>query len=261
MEVSVNSTSCVTLPACNGNEQNLSECFNGGPVTSSSSTNHIAGFTCNDITSLYKIYDLYLYAGCSDGDVRFRDQPPEIDDSVKGVVQFCVDGEWKTLCANTNWLTAKSSTIAAPYVICRQLGYSERGITYSIPECDQNMNRCSNQLNAIDEENYHVVESGRCEGVEGAGCDGMYNEASNTKCQCQARCGCVKRSTPHSSSIKLYTCICQQILCSSLQFVSVYLLVVLYKFTMAAVHDCVDSNFIIISLNTMDGMMNRQMYS
>ncbi len=24
-----------------------------------------------------------------------------------------------------------------------------------------------------------MVESGRCEGVEGAGCDGVYNEASN----------------------------------------------------------------------------------
>ncbi len=41
-------------------------------------------------------------------------------------------------------------------------------------------NRRSFQLNPIDEEeNYHVVESGRCEGVEGAGCDGVNNEASN----------------------------------------------------------------------------------
>ncbi len=46
MEVAVDSpTSCVMLPACNGNEQNLTECFHGGPVSSSSSTN-ITGFTC-----------------------------------------------------------------------------------------------------------------------------------------------------------------------------------------------------------------------
>ncbi len=52
--------------------------------------------------------------------------------------------------------------------------------TYSILECDINTNRRSNQLSVIDEEeNYHVVESGRCEGVEGAGCDGVNNEASN----------------------------------------------------------------------------------
>ncbi len=62
MEVSVNSTSCVTLPACTGNEQNLTECFNGGPVTSSSSTNHIAGFTCgNNITYNYTTHaSLYI---------------------------------------------------------------------------------------------------------------------------------------------------------------------------------------------------------
>ncbi len=52
--------------------------------------------------------------------------------------------------------------------------------TYSILERDENTNRRSNQLNPIDEEqNYYVVESGRCEGVEGAACDGVYNEASN----------------------------------------------------------------------------------
>ena len=60
-----------------------------------------------------------------------------------------------------------------------QVANGNEDYTYSIPECDQNTNRCSNQLSAIDEENYHVVESGRCEGVEGAGCDGMYSEASN----------------------------------------------------------------------------------
>ncbi len=49
-----------------------------------------------------------------------------MDDSVKGVVQFCDNGEWKTLCASSNWL-GRLSTIAAPYVFCRQLGYSERG--------------------------------------------------------------------------------------------------------------------------------------
>ncbi len=54
-----------------------------------------------------------------------------MDDSVKGVVQFCDNGEWKTLCAGTNWLTTFSSN-AAPYVVCRQLGYSERGIIISI---------------------------------------------------------------------------------------------------------------------------------
>ncbi len=52
-----------------------------------------------------------------------------MDDSVKGVVQFCDNGEWKTLCAGNNWLTAFSS-IAVPHVICRQLGYSKRGISY-----------------------------------------------------------------------------------------------------------------------------------
>ncbi len=57
---------------------------------------------------------------------------------------------------------------------------NEQDHTYSILERDQNTNRRSNQLNPIDEEqNYHVVESGRCEGVEGAGCDGVYSEASN----------------------------------------------------------------------------------
>ncbi len=49
-----------------------------------------------------------------------------MDDSVKGVVQLCDDGEWETLCATNNWLR-KTSTIAAPYVTCRQLGYSEIG--------------------------------------------------------------------------------------------------------------------------------------
>ncbi len=54
---------------------------------------------------------------------------------------------------------------------------NEQYHTYSILE---NMNRRSNQLSAIDEEqNYHSVESGGCEGVEGAGCDGVYSEASN----------------------------------------------------------------------------------
>ncbi|XP_064397379.1 scavenger receptor cysteine-rich type 1 protein M160-like isoform X1 [Halichondria panicea] len=57
---------------------------------------------------------------------------------------------------------------------------NEQDHTYSILECNQNTNRRSNQLNPIDEkQNYHVVESGRCEGVEGAGCDGVYSEASN----------------------------------------------------------------------------------
>ena len=57
---------------------------------------------------------------------------------------------------------------------------NEQDHTYSILERDKNTNRRSNQLNPIDEEqNYHVVESGRCEGVEGAGCDGVYSEASN----------------------------------------------------------------------------------
>ncbi len=51
---------------------------------------------------------------------------------------------------------------------------SQQDHTYSILECDQNINRHSNQLSAIDEEqNYHVVDSGRCEGVEGAGCDAV----------------------------------------------------------------------------------------
>ncbi len=82
---------------------------------------------------------------------------------------------------------------------------NEQDHTYSILERDKNTNRRSNQLNPIDEEqNYHVVESGRCEGVEGAGCDGVYAvRLVTTKCQCQAkrtaRCGCVKRITPHSS--------------------------------------------------------------
>ena len=54
---------------------------------------------------------------------------------------------------------------------------NEQDHTYSIFE---NTNRRSNQLSAIDEEqNYHVVESGECEGVEGVGCDGVYSEASN----------------------------------------------------------------------------------
>ncbi len=54
---------------------------------------------------------------------------------------------------------------------------NEQDHTYSLL---QNMNRRSNQLNPVDEEqNYHVVESGRCEGVEGAGFDGVYSEASN----------------------------------------------------------------------------------
>ena len=49
--------------------------------------------------------------------------------------------------------------------------------TYSLL---QNTNRRSNQLNPVDEEqNYHVVDSGRCEGVEGACFDGVYSEASN----------------------------------------------------------------------------------
>ena len=57
---------------------------------------------------------------------------------------------------------------------------NEQDHTYSILERDKNTNRRSNQLNPIDEEqNYHVVESGRCEGVEGEGCDGVYSEASN----------------------------------------------------------------------------------
>ncbi len=57
---------------------------------------------------------------------------------------------------------------------------NEQDHTYSILECDQNTNRHSNQLSAIDEEqNYHVVESGRCEGVEREGCDSVYSEASN----------------------------------------------------------------------------------
>ncbi len=57
---------------------------------------------------------------------------------------------------------------------------NEQDHTYSILECNQNTNRRSNLLNPIDEkQNYHVVESGRCEGVEGAGCDGVYSEASN----------------------------------------------------------------------------------
>ncbi len=70
--------------------------------------------------------------------------------------------------------------------------YSSSGPTYeqvasgngqdSILERDKNTNRRSNQLNPIDEEqNYHVVESGRCQGVEGAGCDSVYSEASNYK--------------------------------------------------------------------------------
>ena len=80
-----------------------------------------------EASCLYIQCRLYLYTGCSNGNVRFRDQPLEMDDSVKGVVQFCGNGEWKTLCASSNWLTTFSSN-AAPYVVCRQLGYSERGI-------------------------------------------------------------------------------------------------------------------------------------
>ncbi len=79
----------------------------------------------------YEASCLYrLYTGCSNSNVRFRDQPLEMDDSVKGVVQFCDNGEWKTLCATNNWLKTFSSN-AAPYVVCQQLGYSERGIIIS----------------------------------------------------------------------------------------------------------------------------------
>ncbi len=55
---------------------------------------------------------------------------------------------------------------------------NEQDHTCSILECDINMNGRS--LSAIDEEqNYHVVESGECEGVEGASCDDVYGEATN----------------------------------------------------------------------------------
>ncbi|XP_064397298.1 scavenger receptor cysteine-rich domain superfamily protein-like isoform X2 [Halichondria panicea] len=107
-----NPTTCVTFPDCNGYEQNLTECIRGHSFDLLSTTSsNLAGFMC----------------GCSNGDVRFRDQPIEMDNSVKGAVQLCVHGEWETLCATkNNWLKQISNTIFAPYVVCRQLGYSER---------------------------------------------------------------------------------------------------------------------------------------
>ncbi len=53
--------------------------------------------------------------------------------------------------------------------------------TYSILERDESPDCCSTQLyDDIDkEQSYHVVESEGCEGVEGAGCDSVYSEASS----------------------------------------------------------------------------------
>ena len=57
---------------------------------------------------------------------------------------------------------------------------NEQEHTYSILEHDESPDCCSTQLNAIDkEQSYYVVESEGCEGVEGAGCDSVYSEASN----------------------------------------------------------------------------------
>ncbi len=118
--------------------------------------------------------------------------------------------------------------------------------TYSILERDENTNRRSNQLNPIDEEqNYHVVESGRCEGVMGAGCDSVYTvRLVTTKCQCQAkqtaRCGCVKRTTPHSGIENTEYCVSYCIirhvtqnfsLIETLQFLCVYLCIFIYNFS------------------------------
>ena len=56
---------------------------------------------------------------------------------------------------------------------------NEQDHTNPVLEHDKNPDCCSTQLSAIGEEqSYHVVESGECEGVEGADCDGVCSEAS-----------------------------------------------------------------------------------
>ncbi len=63
---------------------------------------------------------------------------------------------------------------------------NEQDHSYSILERDESTDCCSNQFNDNiigEKQSYHVVESGECEGVEGAGCDSVCSETSNCEVQ------------------------------------------------------------------------------
>ena len=53
-----------------------------------------------------------VVTGCNDGDVRLS---PEIGSNNEGIVEYCVDGAWGSLCEST-------FSVANARVVCRELG-------------------------------------------------------------------------------------------------------------------------------------------
>ena len=125
--VTISTTKCVHLARCRGTEQNLTECGSRDGSSSFSSSTTVATVECGEyyyIIAVIIIMTHVHHTGCLNGDVRLKPHSiTETESSVTGLVQYCDQHEWRTLCSTDYWMGIS----AAPSVICRQLGYSQNG--------------------------------------------------------------------------------------------------------------------------------------
>ena len=63
-----------------------------------------------------------FYIGCENGDFRLED-PEQMNGRIKGFAQYYYNNVWSFICASSIW-SINETTVA-----CRQLGYSDQGIT------------------------------------------------------------------------------------------------------------------------------------
>ena len=73
--------------------------------------------------------NITIAAQCVNGDVRLIKPDTSDPDRVRGIVQLCVDGVWRTACRSDGnggrWFR-RWNTHAAN-LVCRQLGYNSEG--------------------------------------------------------------------------------------------------------------------------------------
>ena len=117
---------------CTGSEASLFSCAH--------TTNHNCGHTedagvqcvtreCITFSHKYEVFFKYrtpvCITACSHGSIRLRGGST----SSNGRVEVCLNGDWGTVC-HDRWSTVDSN------VACRQLGFSNSGITFLCVVCD-----------------------------------------------------------------------------------------------------------------------------
>ena len=100
-------------------------------VTSTTVTSHTKGFP--EITIAFMDCTMiHIIAECTIGDIRLRGEERNAT-ATTGGLEVCVSGNWRSVCNTGGWHSDSLNGISNnTRVACRQLGYREEGIGYTI---------------------------------------------------------------------------------------------------------------------------------